>query len=151
LLGSCVAACIFDDDARIGGMNHFLLPSGPDSGQLGAGSRYGIHLMEVLINGLLKAGAEKQYLKAKLFGGANTVSGLADIGTGNVRFAQDFLMNEGIEVVGGDTGGKLGRRIEFWPTSGRARQILIQRPAEPRMQLGSLPAISENAGELELF
>jgi chemotaxis protein CheD len=151
LLGSCVAACIFDTNSKLGGMNHFLLPGEADGNQLGARSRYGVYLMEVLINGLLKSGASKQHLKAKIFGGANTVPGLADIGEGNVRFAREFLQNEGISIVGGDTGGHLGRRIEFWPASGRARQFLMQNAPEPRAQTDKPVAISDNAGELELF
>jgi chemotaxis protein CheD len=151
LLGSCVAACVFDTSARLGGMNHFLLPGDTDGNQLGARSRYGVYLMEMLINGLLKAGATKQSLRAKVFGGANTVAGLGDIGEGNVRFAREFLMNEGIGIIGGDTGGHLGRRIEFWPASGRARQVLMQPVPETRVRPEIPMGISGNAGELELF
>ncbi|PSJ50132.1 chemotaxis protein CheD [Mesorhizobium soli] len=125
LLGSCVAACLRDPQARVGGMNHFLLP-----GTLGAArqdaERYGVHLMELLVNGLLARGAQRQRLEAKLFGGARTLEGLSDIGALNAEFAKGFLRHEGIAVVGGDLGGERGRRIEYWPVSGRARQALLK-------------------------
>ncbi|MDH6231581.1 chemotaxis receptor (MCP) glutamine deamidase CheD, partial [Mesorhizobium soli] len=83
------------------------------------------HLMELLVNGLLARGAQRQRLEAKLFGGARTLEGLADIGALNAEFAQSFLRHEGIAVLGGDLGGDRGRRIEYWPVSGRARQALL--------------------------
>ena len=98
LLGSCVAACIHDPEAGVGGMNHFLLPGDEATSPLVA--RHGVHLMELLINGLLKKGASRERLQAKLFGGARTMQGLGDIGASNARFAQDFLKREGITVTG---------------------------------------------------
>lgn len=145
LLGSCVAACIHDPVARVGGMNHFLLPGEEASSPVMA--RHGVHLMELLINGLLKRGAARERLQAKLFGGARTMQGLGDIGAANARFAQEFLKREGIAVTGGSLGGETGRRIQFWPADGRARQKLVRAAEEPRLPLDSLPP----SGELELF
>ena len=62
ILGSCVATCLYDAQARIGGMNHFLLPDG-NTGD-GAPARYGSYAMEVLINELLKRGASRKRLEA---------------------------------------------------------------------------------------
>jgi chemotaxis protein CheD len=140
LLGSCVAACLRDPHAGVGGMNHFLLP-GPETDSqtdpaaresgVGEGSllkeaeRYGVHLMELLVNGLLRSGARRERLEAKLFGGARTLHGLADIGARNAGFAERFLRNEGIRLIGGSLRGDQGRRIQFWPVTGRARQILL--------------------------
>ena len=76
LLGSCVAACLHDPLAGIGGMNHFLLPGQLDHDGNGAAERLGVHLMELLVNGLLKLGAGRDRLQAKIFGGAKTVKGL---------------------------------------------------------------------------
>ncbi|MCQ8783924.1 chemotaxis protein CheD [Mangrovibrevibacter kandeliae] len=149
LLGSCVAACIRDPEVGVGGMNHFLLP-----GEGGGGSRsesYGLYLMEVLINGLLKKGARRNHLEAKLFGGARTVDGLSDVGAKNAAWAKSFLLNEGINYVGGDLGGDRGRRIEYWPNSGRARQILMDRTSMPRVMPVLQPVKQEPAGDLELF
>ena len=142
ILGSCVAACLRDPVAGIGGMNHFLLPgTGGVSG--GDATRYGVHLMELLINGLLKQGARRDRLEAKIFGGAKTIASFSNVGEQNALFAMQFLKDEGIPVVGSSTGGDHGRKLEFWPVSGRARQYpltgaetqrtvaLEQRPAAP--------------------
>ena len=145
LLGSCVAACISDPVAQVGGMNHFLLPGDEAASPLVA--RHGVHLMELLINGLLKKGAARDRLEAKLFGGARTMQGLGDIGATNARFAQDFLKREGIIITGGSLGGETGRRIQFWPASGRVRQKLVRATEETRHANPVLPT----AGELELF
>src|SRR5579863_1151685 len=122
LLGSCVAACIRDPVAGIGGMNHFLLPGEDVRSHNAEAERYGDYLMELLINGLMKQGANRDRLEAKLFGGARMMGGLSDIGKKNAEFAQGYLEHEGITVVGRDLGGNRGRRLQYWPVSGRARQ-----------------------------
>jgi chemotaxis protein CheD len=145
LLGSCVAACINDPVAKVGGMNNFLLPGEDTSSPLV--TRHGVHLMELLINGLLKKGASRARLEAKLFGGARTMMGLGDYGSTNARFAQDFLKREGIHITGGSLGGETGRRIEFWPATGRVRQKLARSMEETRIVTAAMP----DGGELELF
>jgi chemotaxis protein CheD len=152
ILGSCVAACIRDPLAGVGGINHFLLPGNLGSAKNAEAERMGVHLMELLVNGLLKAGARRDRLEAKLFGGARTVRSHSDIGKNNADFALGFLKAEGISYVGGSTGGPQGRRIQYWPVSGRARQILLTGAAEVEQPI-KLPAASvvDNAGELELF
>ena len=123
VLGSCIAACLRDPVAGVGGMNHFLLAqgSGADHGAM----RYGVNAMELLINGLLARGAQRSRLEAKLFGGAAVIAGLSDVGAGNASFARRFLQAEGIALAGGDTGGAQPRRIQYWPLTGRARQLSI--------------------------
>lgn len=147
LLGSCVAACISDPTLRVGGMNHFLLP-GDDAASAQA-ARHGVHLMELLINGLLKLGASRQRLEAKLFGGARVTSLMGDYGASNARFAQEFLRREGIAITGGSLGGEAGRRIQFWPTTGRVQQKLVRAVEEP--QRPRAVATPQASGELELF
>ena len=147
LLGSCVAACIRDPVTGIGGMNHFLLPGG-DVGSSKDSERLGVHLMELLLNGLMRQGAQRDRLEAKLFGGARMMSGLSDIGAKNADFAKKFLAYEGIKIVGGDTGGNQGRRIQFWPGSGRALQSYIAQVVEPPP---SKLAPRSHAGEIDLF
>ena len=108
VLGSCVAACLWDPVAGVGGMNHFLLP-GVDAkgGQKGLeGMRYGVNAMELLINNLLKRGAARHRLQAKLFGGASVVRGLTDVGGQNAAFAERYLREEGIAYLGGSLGGQ---------------------------------------------
>jgi chemotaxis protein CheD len=109
----------------VGGMNHFLLPGGQNEADP-LSMRYGVNAMELLINGLLQRGARRERLEAKLFGGARVLNHSTDIGESNGRFAQAFLKSEGVAHVGGSLGGAQARRVEFWPVSGRARQVLLQ-------------------------
>lgn len=132
VLGSCVAACLWDPVALIGGMNHFLLPNAGGAGD-GVSSRYGINAMEMLINNMLKLGADRSRIRAKLFGGASMSSNLADIGGLNARFARSFLATEEIPCVAASLGGSSARRITFHPTTGQARQLIIEAPDPVRL------------------
>ena len=142
LLGSCVAACLWDGVAQVGGMNHFLLPN-----QGAQSVSYGVHAMELLINDLLIAGASRARMQAKLFGGARIRQGLTDIGEQNATFAERFLANEGVALVGSSLRGERGRRVQFWPMTGRARQIYLE-PSEPA-PIVQPPA--QTGGDLEMF
>ena len=149
ILGSCVAACIRDPALGIGGMNHFLLPG--ESG--GEGLRYGVQSMELLLNALLRKGARRERLEVKLFGGAHLFDGLSDVGAQNSAFAERFLRDEGLNYLGGSLRGDRARRIQYWPVSGRARQILLAPTeskvfaAERRQPIAKV----EDTGALELF
>lgn len=144
VLGSCVSACIVDPERGIGGMNHFLLP---DAGPGGSDIRYAAAAMEVLVNGLLRRGAMRARLRAKLFGGARMMAGLPDIGQRNADAARRFLLDEGIPLIGSDLCGTQARRIRFWPVSGRVQMHLLgearvverEHPTHPR------------GGDVELF
>jgi chemotaxis protein CheD len=153
ILGSCVAACLRDPVAGVGGMNHFLLP-GVERSQAGSESvRYGVHAMELLVNALLAAGARRDRLEGKLFGGARLIKGLTDVGALNAEFAQDFLRREGLKHVGGSLGGESGRRIQYWPVSGRARQVFLTRQTQDVLarETRLAPAPAAQTGALELF
>jgi chemotaxis protein CheD len=132
ILGSCVAMCLRDPQAGVGGMNHFLLPDGPGTGT-GASRRYGAYAMEILINEVLKIGARRDRLQAKLFGGGRMFESLADVGTANADFAERFLQDEAIPMVGGSLRGAGARRVQFWPVTGRALQRAVAdlRPPAP--------------------
>jgi chemotaxis protein CheD len=151
LLGSCVAACIRDPIAGIGGMNHFLLPGEREPRGQSASERQAVHLMELLVNALLARGASRRRLEAKVFGGAATMQGLTDIGSLNADFALSFLRNEGIPIVGECLRGTQGRRIQYWPVSGRARRQFISSSEVPMPSFTPVPAAAPNAGSLELF
>ncbi|MDA3887730.1 MAG: chemotaxis protein CheD [Allgaiera sp.] len=142
ILGSCVATCLCDPVAGVGGMNHFLLPEG--GGGRGDLLRYGPQAMELLINALLKEGARKSRLEAKLFGGAQMHEGLQDIGRANAAFAHQFLQTEGIALVSESLGGRQGRRVRYWPATGRAQIKLMQDyariPAERPAPFQSAPS-----------
>ncbi len=123
LLGSCVAACLYDPVNRVIGMNHFLLAqqhSAHNSALLASeGGRYGIHAMELTINQMLKQGAERIHLKAKAFGGGdvlslgNQVRKGQSIGSINCEFIKTFLKTERIPLVSAGLGGDIGRNIFF--------------------------------------
>lgn len=147
VLGSCVAACIRDPVAGIGGMNHFLLPGDEGSD----GLRYGVNAMELLVNGLLQRGAQRQRLQAKLFGGGRLMCGLADIGAQNAAFAEAFLADEGIPLSGGSTGGRFARRLQFWPHTGRTRQLNINSVEALDEIPPPQPACRVNDGAVEFF
>lgn len=123
VLGSCIAVCMFDTTRKVGGLNHFLLPN--REGGHGANVRYGAYAMELLINGLLREGADRSRLQAKIFGGASMMGNLRDIGASNAAFARKFLTDEGIPCIADSVGGTAARRIRFWPTSGLVRQLLV--------------------------
>lgn len=148
LLGSCVAACMWDPEAGVGGLNHFLLPEGREGSE---NLSFGAHAMELLINELLKRGARKHRLEAKLFGGARLIRGLTDVGSQNARFATEFIANEGIKNAGGSLGGVRARRIEFWPVSGRVRQQVIERDEAIFGAEVVPPPPKRGSADLELF
>jgi chemotaxis protein CheD len=152
LLGSCVAACLRDPVAGVGGMNHFLLPG--DDREDGTDSlRYGVHSMELLVNGLLCAGARRDRLEGKLFGGARLLRGLTDIGEMNAAFGEAFFRREGIQLTGSSLRGAHGRRVQFWPVSGRARQMALGNDAaevfdSERRRARPAPPVDDGAVEL---
>ncbi|HEX7687650.1 MAG TPA: chemoreceptor glutamine deamidase CheD [Burkholderiaceae bacterium] len=116
-LGSCIAACLYDRQARIGGMNHFMLPEGNgDSG------RYGTYAMELLINEMMKRGATRLTMEAKIFGGGAVISGMNSINVGerNTKFVMDFLNTERIPIVSKDVLEIYPRKVCFLPASGKA-------------------------------
>lgn len=119
LLGSCVAACLYDPMLAVGGMNHFMLPGG--AGNDATCARYGVHAMELLINDLLKRGARRSRLLAKVFGGGNVLSGFHTdpIGTRNARFVLEYLSTENIPVRAQDLGDIHPRKVGFFPQTGR--------------------------------
>lgn len=122
LLGSCVAVCLFDPKLRLGGMNHFLLPSkhtgaGDDTDVVLAGD----YAMEVLVNAMLAKGAHKNRLVAKAFGGGNIVSSIRmAIGDRNAEFAVEWLTREGIQLTASDFGGPWSRKVVWVPNTGEA-------------------------------
>lgn len=153
-LGSCVAACLHDPGAGIGGMNHFMLP---DAGDPAEGGRFGAFAMELLINELLKRGARRGSLQAKIFGGGSVMKSLAGtlIGEKNVDFVRDYLARERIPLLGSDVMDVYPRKVCMFPRSGR---VLCRRlPAAQATEAAALEARyraeikRRPGGEVELF
>ncbi|MGY1489730.1 chemoreceptor glutamine deamidase CheD [Methylobacillus pratensis] len=161
VLGSCVSACIRDRVSGIGGMNHFMLPeSSPADANnpVSESARYGTYAMEVLINQLLKNGARRENLEAKIFGGGNVLSGFTaiNIGEKNAAFVRKYLRDENIRVVGEDLNDVYPRKVYFFPKTGRVlvkklkqmhNNTLITREESYAKKLNT----NKVAGDVELF
>ena len=118
ILGSCVAVCLYDPDHHVGGINHFLLPSG-----FPASPRFGDAALPLLIESVLAKGARRPTLRAKLFGGACVLEAFRSqdpLGAQNVRVARARLQAEHIPIVAEDTGGDHGRKLLFELQTGDA-------------------------------
>lgn len=156
VLGSCISACLWDGHARIGGMNHFLLP---DGGGVDGCGRYGIFAMELLINEMMKRGARRESLQAKVFGGAQVMAGFASMNVGerNTQFVMDYLAIERIPVVSKDVLDVHPRKVCFFPSTGK---VLVKRLAhahpetllvEERRTRSLLNTKSASGGAIDLF
>lgn len=158
VLGSCVAACIRDADSGLGGMNHFMLPDEGCREVVGCSARYGTYAMEVLINHLLKAGARRSRLEAKVFGGGAVLASLSssNVGERNAEFVLDFLAAEKIPVLAQDLLDSYPRKVYYFPRCGKVlvrklhdvhNDTLFTRERDYRSRLRR----SLVAGEVELF
>ncbi|MES2098180.1 MAG: chemoreceptor glutamine deamidase CheD [Pseudomonadota bacterium] len=153
-LGSCIAACLWDREARVGGMNHFMLPDG-DTGS----GRYGSYAMEVLINAMMKQGATRATMEAKVFGGGQVIDGMTsmNIGERNTAFVVDYLKTERIPIMSKDVLGPHPRKVCFLPASGKA---MVKRlassntaalAAQDRAAAQQVAPASASGGSVDLF
>jgi len=156
VLGSCIAACIWDGKARTGGMNHFMLPDGDSADGSG---RYGSYAMELLINEMLKLGARRESMQAKIFGGAQVMAGFTtmNVGERNTKFVLDYLATERIPVVSQDVLDIHPRKVCFFPVSGKAlvKRLAHSHPetlaVEERKGNAQSVAKSTAGGSVDLF
>ena len=122
-LGSCVAACLWDETRKVGGMNHFMLPDSGATGYdlHGESGRYGVFAMELLINDLIKMGAQKSRLKAKLFGAGNVLKSMTvtNVGERNAEFVTRFLATERIPILASDLLDIWPRKVYLFPVTGK--------------------------------
>ena len=156
-LGSCIATCLWDRQAKIGGMNHFMLPD--NGGGASDSGRYGSYAMELLINEMLKMGASRLTLEAKVFGGGAVISGMNTINVGerNTAFVMEYLKTERIPVVSKDVLEIYPRKVCFFPHSGKA---MVKRlaPSNPDAIVAQERAAAQKAavpaatgGSIDLF
>jgi chemotaxis protein CheD len=156
VLGSCIAACMWDGPAKVGGMNHFMLPEG--EGMEGFG-RYGSYAMELLINEMLKMGARRETMQAKIFGGAAVMAGFTtmNVGERNTKFVKDYLATERIPVVSQDVMDVQPRKVCFFPVTGKAlvKRLAIAHPESimvaERRGNAAVVASSTSGGSVDLF
>jgi chemotaxis protein CheD len=155
-LGSCIAACLWDRQARVGGMNHFMLPEGSGAD----GGRYGSYAMELLINEMMKKGATRMTMEAKVFGGAQVIAGMNSLNVGlrNTEFVLQYLQTERIPVVSKDVLDIHPRKVCFFPASGKA---MVKRLAAANTEAlvaqdraasqRAVPPPASGAGSIDLF
>lgn len=159
VLGSCVSVCLRDPIAQVGGMNHFLLPFQKEQHSVNSlSTRYGVNAMEVLINQLVKLGASRTRLQAKVFGGANVLHQLKTntVGKQNSAFATAYLATENIELIAQDLLGEYPRKVYFFPLTGevKVRKLklsidtsILEREREYSVKLAQTPV----DGDVDLF
>ncbi len=161
VLGSCVSACIRDSVSGIGGMNHFMLPDGGSAGKdnpVSESMRYGTYAMEVLINQLLRNGAHRENLEAKIFGGGNVLKSFTtmNVGDRNAEFVRKFLKEERIKVTGEDLLDIYPRKVYYFPKTGKVlvkklksthNDPLVQREEAYASRL----KVADVGGEIDLF
>lgn len=133
VLGSCIAACIWDRETGIGGMNHFMLPETTQSrlesrgeAVIGKATRYGNYAMEHLINAILKNGGKRKNLEVKLFGGGKIIATLSDVGSRNIKFVLDYVDTEALNLISHDLGDIYPRKVNFYPKTGKVRMKKIK-------------------------
>lgn len=159
VLGSCVSVCLRDPFTKIAGMNHFLLPNdGGSQDVLSESARYGVYAMDILINHLLKLGASRYRLEAKVFGGGNVLKGFTqtNVGERNAEFVVEYLKTENIPILASDLLDQYPRKVYFFPDSGKVlvRKIkslhnttIMDRESAYRLAIKN----TNGSGDVELF
>ena len=156
VLGSCISACLWDGKVRAGGINHFMLPDGDSVDGFG---RYGSYAMELLINEMLKKGARRESMQAKVFGGAQVMAGFTtmNVGERNTKFVLDYLAMDRIPVVSQDVLDIHPRKVCFFPVSGKAlvKRLAHSHPetlaVEERKGNAATVAKATSGGSVDLF
>jgi chemotaxis protein CheD len=160
VLGSCVSACIRDKVSGLGGMNHFMLPDGgcDPNNPISASMRYGTFAMEVLINDLLKGGARRENLEAKVFGGGAVLRGFTamNVGERNAAFVMNYLKTERIRVVAEDLNDIYPRKVYFFPHTGKVLVKKLMQThndtlAKRELDYASRLKVQPVGGDIDLF
>ena len=156
VLGSCIAACLWDSRMRVGGMNHFMLPDG-DS--LDVSGRYGSYAMELLINEMFKLGARRETMQAKIFGGAQVMHNFTtmNVGERNTNFVINYLRAERIPVISEDVLDIYPRKGCYFPSTGKAmvKRLAHSHPeklvAQDKLGNAATVAKATQGGSVDLF
>ena len=148
ILGSCIAVCLRDPVARIGGMNHFMLPNRLCSG--GNPASYGLYAMELLINKCMGLGAQRSRLEAKVFGGGQVLKlakSPTNVADRNIAFALDFLFREQVPILKMDVGGYAGREVFYFTDTGKT---MVRRMEETGIDRSEETIFDEESHRREL-
>lgn len=124
ILGSCVGICIYDRMKKIGGLAHILLPVDTSNGT--AIEKFADTAIPHMVQMLLKEGAKKEFMSAKIAGGASMFKfeasvTLGQIGERNIEETKKMLEKLQIPLVDEDTGGSAGRVIDFYLEDGHLK------------------------------
>lgn len=122
-LGSCIAVGLYDPESGLGAMGHMLLPYRPAKTPLGSDSKYVDAGICQMVDELVRAGASRERLVAKITGGANMFETayqtlINSIGARNAKSARETLATLGVPLLGEEVGGNRGRTVEFDLASG---------------------------------
>lgn len=163
VLGSCISACIRDKQSGIGGMNHFMLPEKTNVknstlSQTSDATRYGNYAMEKMINDILKAGARRENLQVKIFGGGKVLANMntMDIGQKNIAFVRTYIIAEGLALLAEDVGDIFPRKVLYYPKSGKVKikklrsihnETIAERESKYKTEIIQTPV----QGDIELF
>jgi len=157
VLGSCIAACLWDTRMQVGGMNHFMLPDSESSDSSG---RYGSYAMELLINEMLKLGARRETMQAKIFGGGQVMHNFTtmNVGERNTEFVKQYLHTERIPLVSEDVLDIYPRKVVYFPATGKAmvKRLAHAHPdsmVAQEVQRGNAAAVARATagGSVDLF
>lgn len=123
ILGSCVGVCVYDRMKKIGGLAHILLPNWVKDG---VKEKYADSAIPILVNQLLKMGCSREFMSAKIAGGASMFRfqanlALGQIGERNVEAVRKALAERNIPIVVEDVGGSAGRVLDFFLEDGRMK------------------------------
>jgi len=155
VLGSCIAACIWDPKIRVGGMNHFMLPEGGGD----TSGRYGSYAMELLINEMIKLGARRETMQAKVFGGGQVMHSFTtmNVGERNTQFVLEYLQTERIAIISKDVLDIHPRKVCYFPATGKAmvKRLAHSHPetleTQERRASATVVAKSASGGSVDLF
>lgn len=123
-LGSCVGIALYDPGRRIAGLAHIMLPSSQQARNNSNIEKFADTAIVKLVDDMVRLGALKTQIVAKLAGGAqmfsfSDASEMMRIGSRNVAASKGVLESLRIPVIAEDTGGNYGRTIEINSVNGK--------------------------------
>ncbi len=115
-LGSCIGIAIYDSVNKVAGLAHIMLPNSNGFTNQSNPLKFADKAIPSLVDGMVKKGANKKFLKAKIAGGASMFSfgdksPISDIGNRNGISVKEVLSKLGIPILSEDLGGSSGRTM----------------------------------------
>ena len=117
-LGSCIGISLYDPQTKIGGLLHIMLPDSNQSRANENRAKFADTGIPDMLNELIRMGAAKSRLVAKLAGGSQmfafaNASDIMRVGLRNASASKEILKKLSIPIVGEDTGGNYGRTVQI--------------------------------------